>query len=126
MTLFTSFSSSLYPEILRVSGMMPNHGYGDLDRLRHRSPSPMASSNLMSNVAGTGIGGWNGLPQEVFFLLGLIYLKSVLLQFFFFAHWANIFFSFFIFSPPECFDPDILWLCYVSTSEGKGFRYLDY
>ena len=25
----------------------------------------MASSNLMSNVAGTGLGGWNGLPQEV-------------------------------------------------------------
>lgn len=25
----------------------------------------MASSNLMSNVAGTGLGSWNGLPQEV-------------------------------------------------------------
>lgn len=25
----------------------------------------MASSNLMSNVAGTGMRGWNGLPQEV-------------------------------------------------------------
>lgn len=25
----------------------------------------MASSNLMSNVPGPGLGGWNGLPQEV-------------------------------------------------------------
>ncbi|KAI9116660.1 hypothetical protein K1719_012318 [Acacia pycnantha] len=32
------------------------------DRLRNRSPSPMSSSNLMSNVTGTGLGGWN--PQE--------------------------------------------------------------
>ncbi|KAL3536622.1 hypothetical protein ACH5RR_005083 [Cinchona calisaya] len=57
-------SRLLNQEILRVSGMMPNQGFGDLDRLRHRSPSPMASSNLMSNVSGTGISGWNGLPQE--------------------------------------------------------------
>ncbi|KAB5561840.1 hypothetical protein DKX38_006797 [Salix brachista] len=45
-------------------GMMSNQGFGDFDRLRHRSPSPMASSNLISNVGGTGLGGWNGLPQE--------------------------------------------------------------
>lgn len=45
--------------------MMSNQGFGDFDRMRHRSPSPMASSNLMSNVTGTGLGGWNGLPQEV-------------------------------------------------------------
>nr|GMC88501.1 KH domain-containing protein At2g38610 [Ipomoea batatas] len=51
-------------KILRVSGMVPNQGFGELDRLRHRSPSPMASTNLMSNVAGAGLGGWNGLPQE--------------------------------------------------------------
>lgn len=49
--------------------MMPNQGFGDFDRLRHRSPSPMASSNLMSNVGGTGLGGWNGLPLEVSVLL---------------------------------------------------------
>nr|GMC85926.1 KH domain-containing protein At2g38610 [Ipomoea batatas] len=54
----------LNQEILRVSGMVPNQGFGELDRLRHRSPSPMASTNLMSNVAGAGLGGWNGLPQE--------------------------------------------------------------
>ena len=52
-------------EIIRVSGMIPNQGFGDFDRLQHRSPSPMASSNLMSSVTGTGLGGWNGLPQEV-------------------------------------------------------------
>ncbi|KAG8493028.1 hypothetical protein CXB51_010411 [Gossypium anomalum] len=51
-------------EIFRVSGMMSNQGFGDFDRLRHRSPSPMASSNLMSNVYGTGLGSWNSLPQE--------------------------------------------------------------
>lgn len=53
--------------------MLPNQGFGELDRLRHRSPSPMGSANLMSNVAGAGLGGWNGLPQEVivFFMLSL-------------------------------------------------------
>lgn len=45
--------------------MLSNQGFGDFDRLRHRSPSPMAPSNLMSNVPGTGLGGWNGLQQEV-------------------------------------------------------------
>ncbi|RXH82038.1 hypothetical protein DVH24_036379 [Malus domestica] len=55
---------AIAPKILRVSGMMSNQGFGDFDRMRHRSPSPMASSNLISNVTGTGMGGWNGLPQE--------------------------------------------------------------
>lgn len=55
----------LFLEILRVSSMLPNQGFNELDRLRHRSPSPMASSNLMSNVPGPRIGGWNGLPPEV-------------------------------------------------------------
>lgn len=60
----------LFAEILRVSGMMSNQGgFSEFDRFRHRSPSPMASSNIMSNVAGAGLGGWNGLPQEV--LLGI-------------------------------------------------------
>ncbi|XP_048439433.1 KH domain-containing protein At3g08620 isoform X2 [Pyrus x bretschneideri] len=57
-------SRLLNQEILRVSGMMSNQGFGDFDRMRHRSPSPMASSNLISNVTGTGMGGWNGLPPE--------------------------------------------------------------
>ncbi|PPR83792.1 hypothetical protein GOBAR_AA36919 [Gossypium barbadense] len=52
-------------KIFRVSGMMSNQGFGDFDRLRHRSPSPMASSNLMSNVYGTGLGSWNSLPQRL-------------------------------------------------------------
>ncbi|GMP46971.1 hypothetical protein CsSME_00014925 [Camellia sinensis var. sinensis] len=63
-------------KILRVSGMMPNQGFGELDRLRHGSPSPMASSNLMSNVSGTGLGGWNGLPQEVIGLLSFTLASS--------------------------------------------------
>ncbi|XP_056848723.1 KH domain-containing protein At2g38610-like isoform X1 [Raphanus sativus] len=48
-------------EMFRVSGMMPNQGGfgGDFDRLRHRSPSPMASSNLMSNVSNSGLAAWN-------------------------------------------------------------------
>ena len=46
--------------------MSSNQGFGDFDRLRHRSPSPMASSNLISNVSNSGFGGgWNALPQEV-------------------------------------------------------------
>ncbi|KAL1808082.1 hypothetical protein DCAR_0727481 [Daucus carota subsp. sativus] len=54
----------LNQEILRISGMLPNQGFNDFDRLRHRSPSPMASSNLVPNMPRTAIGGWNGLPQE--------------------------------------------------------------
>uniref|UniRef100_A0A1J3FC03 KH domain-containing protein n=3 Tax=Noccaea caerulescens TaxID=107243 RepID=A0A1J3FC03_NOCCA len=57
-------SRLLNQEMFRVSGMMSNQGFGDFDRLRHRSPSPMASSNLMSNVSNTGLGGWNGISQE--------------------------------------------------------------
>ncbi|KAI4338945.1 hypothetical protein MLD38_023947 [Melastoma candidum] len=57
-------SRLLNQEILRVSGMMSNQGYGDFDRLRYRSPSPMASSNIMSSASGTGLGGWSGLSQE--------------------------------------------------------------
>ncbi|CAL0304382.1 unnamed protein product [Lupinus luteus] len=53
----------LNQEILRVSGMLSNQGFGDFDRLRHRSPSPMASSNFMSNVTGSG---WNTLHHETF------------------------------------------------------------
>ncbi|KAJ6369330.1 hypothetical protein OIU78_001654 [Salix suchowensis] len=65
MQILPICSRLLNQEIFRVSGMMSNQGFGDFDRLRHRSPSPMASSNLISNVGGTGLGGWNGLPQEV-------------------------------------------------------------
>ncbi|XP_047252991.1 KH domain-containing protein At3g08620 isoform X4 [Capsicum annuum] len=61
-------SRLLNQEILRVSGMLPNQGFGELDRLRHRSPSPMGSANLMSNVTGAGLSGWNGLPQEFNFV----------------------------------------------------------
>ncbi|KAJ0985377.1 hypothetical protein J5N97_003733 [Dioscorea zingiberensis] len=58
-------SRLLNQEIIRVSGMAPNQGFGELDRLRHRSPSPMAS-NLGSNLGGNGIGGWSGIQPERF------------------------------------------------------------
>lgn len=35
---------------------MANQGFNELDMLRHRSPSPMASPDLS---------GWNAFPQEV-------------------------------------------------------------
>ncbi|KAL1539502.1 KH domain-containing protein-like protein [Salvia divinorum] len=55
----------LNQEILRFTGMVPNHSFSELERLRHRSPSPMASANSLSNVAGTVLASWNGLlPQE--------------------------------------------------------------
>ncbi|KAL3622707.1 hypothetical protein CASFOL_032064 [Castilleja foliolosa] len=57
-------SRLLNQEILRITGMMPTQSYGEFERLRHRSPSPMASTNHFSNVAGTGLPGWNGLPRE--------------------------------------------------------------
>ncbi|KAK9734198.1 hypothetical protein RND81_04G122100 [Saponaria officinalis] len=57
-------SRLLNQEILRVSGMLPNQGFGDFDRRQHRSPSPMASSNLVSSLHGGGYGGWNGMHQE--------------------------------------------------------------
>ncbi|AET01137.1 putative STAR protein, homodimerization region [Medicago truncatula] len=48
-------SRLLNQEILRVSGMLSNQGFADFDRLRHRSPSPLSSSNLT---------GWNNLQHE--------------------------------------------------------------
>ncbi|XP_024981402.1 KH domain-containing protein At3g08620-like [Cynara cardunculus var. scolymus] len=61
MQVFPVCTRLLNQEILRVSGMLQSQGINELDRLRHRSPSPMASSDLMSHVPGTG---WNGFPQE--------------------------------------------------------------
>lgn len=57
-------SRLLNQEIIRVSGMVSTPGFGDYDRLHHGSPSPMASSNLMANVGGSGLTGWNNLLQE--------------------------------------------------------------
>ena len=56
--------SFVLTEILRVSGMIPNQGLSDFDRLRG-SPSPAASSDLLPNYRGTGISGWHGLSQDV-------------------------------------------------------------
>lgn len=57
-------SRLLNQEILRVSGMIPNLGLSDFDRLQRGSLSPMASSDLLPNNRSTGIIGWNGLPHE--------------------------------------------------------------
>ncbi|KAI3874671.1 hypothetical protein MKW98_010339 [Papaver atlanticum] len=54
-------SRLLNQEIIRVSG---NQGFNEFDRMQHGSPSPMVSSNHMSNVGGSGLGGWNSLQQE--------------------------------------------------------------
>ncbi|KAI3991288.1 hypothetical protein MKX01_034607, partial [Papaver californicum] len=54
-------SRLLNQEIIRVSG---TQGFNEFDRMQHGSPSPMVSSNHMSNVGGTGLGGWNSLQQE--------------------------------------------------------------
>ncbi|KAJ8478042.1 hypothetical protein OPV22_021769 [Ensete ventricosum] len=57
-------SRLLNQEIMRVSGMVSNQGFGDYNQLHHRSPSPMAPSTLISNSGVTGYGGRSGLPQE--------------------------------------------------------------
>ncbi|KAJ9167343.1 hypothetical protein P3X46_022005 [Hevea brasiliensis] len=57
-------SRLLNQEILRASGMMSNQGLSDFDRLQRGSLSPMASSDMLPNNRGTGIIGWNGLPNE--------------------------------------------------------------
>ncbi|CAH2049793.1 unnamed protein product, partial [Thlaspi arvense] len=57
-------SRLLNQEILRVSGV--NQELSDYERLQRGSPSPMASSELLPNLGGTGLGGWSGLPFEKF------------------------------------------------------------
>ncbi|XP_008803015.1 KH domain-containing protein SPIN1-like [Phoenix dactylifera] len=65
-------SRLLNQEIIRVSGMVSNQGFGDFDRMQHGSPSPIASSNLIPNVGGTSLGGWSGLQHErIGFLQGM-------------------------------------------------------
>ncbi|XXG40085.1 hypothetical protein AAC387_Pa01g0885 [Persea americana] len=61
-------SRLLNQEIIRVSAMVSNHGFGDYDRLQHGSPSPMASASLGSNAGGMGLAPWNGLQQEFNFV----------------------------------------------------------
>ncbi|KAK3039868.1 hypothetical protein RJ639_028261 [Escallonia herrerae] len=63
-------SRLLNQEILRVSGMIPNQGFSDYDRLQRGSPSPMSTLDAIPDMGGKGVGrwngnGWNGLQQEV-------------------------------------------------------------
>ncbi|XP_009355253.1 KH domain-containing protein At3g08620 [Pyrus x bretschneideri] len=53
----------LNQEIIRVSGMMPNQGFSDFDRLQRGSPSPIGS-DIIPNYRGSGLGGWNGRPHD--------------------------------------------------------------
>eukprot|EP00262_Sarcandra_glabra_P002914 TRINITY_DN1331_c0_g1_i9.p1 TRINITY_DN1331_c0_g1~~TRINITY_DN1331_c0_g1_i9.p1 ORF type:complete len:321 (+),score=39.04 TRINITY_DN1331_c0_g1_i9:116-964(+) len=64
MQIFPLSARLLNQEIIRVTGIVSNQGFSDYDRMQHRSPSPMASANVISNIGGTGLGGWNGLQQE--------------------------------------------------------------
>ncbi|KAF8708562.1 hypothetical protein HU200_029933 [Digitaria exilis] len=53
----------LSQEIMRVSSIVHNHGFGDFDRHRFRSPSPMSSPNPRSNLSGNGFSPWSGLQE---------------------------------------------------------------
>ncbi|CAN6559192.1 unnamed protein product [Malus baccata var. baccata] len=53
----------LNQEIIRVSGMMPNQGFSDFDRLQRGSPSPIGS-DIMPNYRGPGLRGWNVRPHD--------------------------------------------------------------
>ncbi|MCD9645853.1 KH domain-containing, RNA-binding, signal transduction-associated protein 3 [Datura stramonium] len=61
-------SRLLNQEILKVSGLIPNQGLSDYERLQRGSPSPMASFDMMQDIGGKPLGGWTGngwnTPQE--------------------------------------------------------------
>lgn len=50
-------------EIVRLSTLVTNQGYGDHDRLEHGSP--MTSAGPLSNGGAMDLGGWAGLQTEV-------------------------------------------------------------
>ncbi|XP_015961418.1 KH domain-containing protein At2g38610 [Arachis duranensis] len=56
-------SRLLNQEILRVSGMLSNQGFGDFDRLRHRSPFEHVICTRVSDVIFTGL-KWFGCPKQ--------------------------------------------------------------
>jgi hypothetical protein len=62
---FLFFCHLCHVEIMRVSSMVHDHGFSDLDRRRFRSPSPMSSPIVRPNLHGNGFGPWNGMHQEV-------------------------------------------------------------
>ncbi|KAK4748161.1 hypothetical protein SAY87_014747 [Trapa incisa] len=57
MSVLPFCSRLLNQEIMRVSGMISNHGFGEFNRMR-QSPSSMSSPCMMSGFSG--IGGWSG------------------------------------------------------------------
>uniref|UniRef100_A0A804M684 K Homology domain-containing protein n=2 Tax=Zea mays TaxID=4577 RepID=A0A804M684_MAIZE len=60
----------LSQEIMRVSSIVHNHGFGDFDRHRFRSPSPMSSPNPRANLPGNGFSPWSGLQERLGFPQG--------------------------------------------------------
>ena len=62
--MFWVLTFVVHSEIMRVSSIVHNHGFGDFDRHRFRSPSPMSSPNPRANLPGNGFSPWSGL-QEV-------------------------------------------------------------
>lgn len=55
-------SRLLNQEIVRLSTLVTNQGYGDHDRLEHGSP--MTSAGPLSNGGAMDLGGWAGLQTE--------------------------------------------------------------
>ncbi|CAN4128347.1 unnamed protein product [Withania somnifera] len=53
-------SRLLNQEILKVSGMIPNQGLSDYDRLQRGSPGPIASFDMIQDIGGKPLGGWTG------------------------------------------------------------------
>ncbi|KAL4273109.1 hypothetical protein GQ457_13G027220 [Hibiscus cannabinus] len=60
--------------LLYLRHQILNNGvtFDDFDKMMHRSPSTMASSNITSKVSGTGLGSWNSLHQELLFYSWLL------------------------------------------------------
>lgn len=56
-------SRLLHQEIVRVS-RVPNHDFGDYNRLQHGCPSPMASPKLVPNLSIKDSSSCSGLYQE--------------------------------------------------------------
>ncbi|XP_042429662.1 KH domain-containing protein SPIN1-like [Zingiber officinale] len=65
MQVFPICSHLLNKEILRVSGMVSSQGFDYCSRIQQRSPSPMANSNSIFNVGGTGIGILSAPLREI-------------------------------------------------------------
>ncbi|KAL6619047.1 hypothetical protein ACP70R_034186 [Stipagrostis hirtigluma subsp. patula] len=57
-------SRLLNQEIVRVSGMLPQHSVGDFERLPVASPNQIHLSPPMPNFCGNGFSPWSGMNPE--------------------------------------------------------------